>query len=141
MSALTSFTTMPLETPLKITGQAVLHLRLTCAHADPSVIAYLVAIDPKGTAFYVTEGHLRLIHRKLNTSEQTLHTYAKKDAQPVTKDAEMDADLTLLPTSVLLPKGMRLRLLLASGDNATFATSGDYEAKISGASRLELPVR
>jgi putative CocE/NonD family hydrolase len=141
MSALTSFTTTPLAAPLKITGQAVLHLRLTCAHEDPSVIAYLVAIDAKGTAFYVTEGHLRMIQRKLNTSEQTLHTYTKKDAQPVTKDAEMEADLTLLPTSVLLPKGMRLRLVLASGDNATFATSGDYEAKISGASRLELPVR
>jgi uncharacterized protein len=118
-----------------------LHLRLICAQADPSVIAYLVAVDRKGTAFYVTEGHLRLIHRKLNTSEQTLHTYAKKDAQPVTKDAEMEADLTLLPTSVLLPKGIRLRLLLASGDNATFATSGDYEAKILGASSLELPAR
>ena len=141
MSALSSFSTTPLAAPLEITGQAVLRLRLTSAQADPSVIAYLVAIDPKGTAFYVTEGHLRLIQRRLNTSEQTLHTYAKADARPVTKDTEMEADLTLLPTSVLLRKGMRLRLILASGDDATFATSGDYEAKISGASSLELPVR
>ena len=141
MNALTTFTTAPLAAPLEITGQAVLRLRLSCAQADPSVIAYLVAVDAKGASFYITEGHLRLIHRKLDASQQTLHTYEKKDAEPVTKEAEMEADITLLPTSVLLTKGMRLRLLLASGDEATFATSGEYEAQILGASRLELPVR
>ena len=118
-----------------------MRLRLICAQADPSVIAYLVAVDEKGASFYITEGHLRLIQRKLNAAEQTLHTYAKSDAQPVPKDGEMEADLTLLPTSVRLAKGMRLRLLLASGDEATFATSGEYEAQILGSSRLELPVR
>jgi uncharacterized protein len=141
MNALTSFTTAPLASPLEITGQPILRLRLSCAPADPSVIAYLVAVDAKGTSFYITEGHLRLIQRKLNATEQTLHTYSKKDAEPVTKDTEMDADLTLLPTSVLLAKGMRLKLMLASGDEATFATSGEYEAQILGTSRLELPVR
>ena len=79
--------------------------------------------------------------RKLNTLEQTLHTTARKDAQPVAKGVEMEADLTFLPTSVLLLKGTRLRLLLASGDEATFATSGEYQAEISASSRLELPVR
>ncbi|HYL82615.1 MAG TPA: CocE/NonD family hydrolase [Candidatus Angelobacter sp.] len=141
MGALTSFTTAPLAAPLEITGQPVLRLQLSCAQADPSVIAYLVAVDAKGTAFYITEGHLRLIQRKLNAGEQTLHTYAKKDAETVVKGGEMEADLTLLPTSVLLAKGMRLRLLLASGDDATFATSGEYEAQIFGASHLELPIR
>jgi len=141
MNALTSFTTAPLASSLEITGQPVLRLRMACAQADPSVIAYLVAVDAKGASFYITEGHLRLIQRKLNVAEQTLHTYAKKDTEPVPKESEMDADLTLLPTSVLLAKGMRLRLLLASGDKATFAMSGEYEPTISGVSRLELPVR
>lgn len=140
MSALSSFTTEPLPASVTITGQPVLRLRMACAEADPSVIAYLVAVDAKGRTLYLTEGHLRLIQRKLATSEQTLHTYAKKDALPVTKDEEMEVDLTLLPTSVLLAKGMRLRLLLASGDDTTFATSGEYGAQIFGASRLELPV-
>jgi hypothetical protein len=36
---------------------------------------------------------------------------------------------------------MRLRLFLASGDEATFATSGKYEAQILGTSHLELPAR
>jgi predicted acyl esterase len=126
---------------VEITGQPVLRLRLTCSQQDPSIIAYLVAIDRKGNAFYLTEGHLRLLHRKLDASEQTLHTYTRRDAQPVPKDQETDADLTLLPTSVFLQKGTRLQLLLASGDEATFASSGEYEATISPSSQLELPVK
>ena len=141
MSTLASFTTAPLGSPLAITGQAALQLRLSCAAKDPSVIAYLVAVDSKGSSYYITEGHLRMIQRKLKTAEQTLHTYRRKDAEQVIKDDEMEADLTLLPTSVLLTKGMRLRLLLAGGDDSTFATSVEYEAKIAGASRLVLPVR
>lgn len=141
MRALTSFTTAPLASPLEITGQPVLRLRLSCPQTDPSVIAYLVAVGAKGAVFYITEGHLRLIQRKLNASEQTLHTFAKKDAEPVAKDGKLEADLTFLPTSLLLAKGMRLRLLLASGDESTFVTSGEYEAQIAGSSRLELPVR
>lgn len=141
MSVLTSFTAAPLPGPLEITGQPVLRLRLTCSREDPSIIAYLVAIDAKGNASYITEGHLRLLHRRLNASRQTLHTYAKQDAQAVAKDTEMEADVTLLPTSVLLPKGTRLRLLFASGDTSTFDTSGEFEVNIFSSSRLELPVR
>jgi|SRR5271156_5427545 len=112
------------------TGQAILRLRLTCTQQDPSIIAYLVAIDSKGNSFYLTEGHLRLLQRKLGVSEQTLHTYARQDAQSVPKDQGFEADFTLLPTSVFLQKGTRLQLLLASGDDSTFTTSGEYEASI-----------
>jgi hypothetical protein len=141
MNTLTSFVTGPLPAPLEITGQPVLRLRLTSSQQDPSIIAYLVAIDHKGNAFYLTEGHLRLLHRKLDASEQTLHTYTRRDAQPVPKDQETDVDLTLLPTSVFLQKGTRLRLMLASGDEATFASSGGYDATISASPQLELAVK
>src|SRR5262245_57610201 len=76
MSALLSFTTQPLSGPLEITGQPILHVRLTCSEPDPSIIAYLIVIGPDGTPCYATEGHLRLIHRKLAPSELTLHSYA-----------------------------------------------------------------
>jgi predicted acyl esterase len=141
MSALTSFVTAPLQAPLEITGQAILRLRFTCAQQDPSIVAYLVVIDPQGKPFYLTEGHLRLSQRKLAAAEQTLHTYRRRDAQSVPKDQEIEADLTLVPTSVLLQSGTRLQLLLASGDDATFASSESYEATVASSSQLELPVR
>jgi hypothetical protein len=82
-----------------------------------------------------------LLQRKLDASEQTLHTYTRQDAQLVLKGQEFEADFTLLPISVFLQKGTRLQLLLASGDDATFAPSGGYEASISSPSQLELPVK
>ncbi len=141
MSALTSFVTAPLEAPLEITGQAILRLRLTYAQQDPSIVAYLIAIDSKGNSFYLTEGHLRLLQRKLDASEQTLHTYTRQDAQLVLKGQEFEADFTLLPISVFLQEGTRLQLLLASGDDATFSPSGGYDVSISSSSQLELPVQ
>jgi predicted acyl esterase len=141
MRALTSFMTAALPAPLEITGQPLLRLRLKCAQKDPSIIAYLVVIDPKGNSYYLTEGHLRLLHRKLDNSQQTLHTYTRRDAQPMPKDQNTEADLMLLPTSVFLTKGSRLQLLLASGDEAAFASSGAYEATIFSSSQLELPVK
>src|SRR5262249_47621316 len=131
----------PLAEPLEVTGQPVLHLRIACAEPDPFVFAYLIVIGADGKAFYITEGELRLVHRKIARSEQTLHSYARRDAQPVPKGTPFDADLTLLPTSVLLPKGSRLQLVLASGDSSTFAPTAEYEAQIASASHLELPVR
>jgi hypothetical protein len=83
-----------------------------------------VAIDPEDKSYYLTEGDLRLLHRKLDASQQTLHTYTHRDAQPVPEDQEIEADLTLLPISVLLRKGTHLQLLLASGDDATFVSQG-----------------
>jgi putative CocE/NonD family hydrolase len=140
MSTLTAFTTAPISEALEVTGQPILRLRLSCSQQDPSILAFLVAIDSEGKSYYLTEGHLRLLHRKLDTSQETLHTYTHRDAQPVPEDQEIEADLTLLPISVLLKKDTRLRLLLASGDDATFVSSGPYAANIFASSQLQLPV-
>lgn len=53
---------------------------------------------------------------------QPLHTYTHRDAQPVPEYQEIEANLTLLPISVLLKKGTRLRLSLASGPDATLVS-------------------
>src|SRR5262249_18611498 len=119
----------------------ILHLRLGCSEPDPSLIAYLIAIPPDGKQRYLTEGQLRLVHRKRNPAAPTLHSYARSDMQPIPKDTAFDVDVTLLPTSVRLPAGSQLRLALASGDRATFAGTPEYDAEIASASALELPVR
>ncbi|HKV42325.1 MAG TPA: CocE/NonD family hydrolase [Blastocatellia bacterium] len=139
MRQLPAFTTEPIATAIEITGQPVLHLKMQCPRADPSVFAYLMALDPEGKEKVLTEGQLRLLHRKLNTSEQTLHTYARADALPVVPGQEIEAVVTLLPLSVVLPKGDRLRLLLASNDTSVFAGSAAYEATMLPSSYIELP--
>jgi hypothetical protein len=139
MRQLPAFTTEPFATAIEITGQPVLHLKMQCPQADPSVFAYLTALDPEGKEKVLTEGQLRLIHRKLNASEQTLHTYARADALPVVPGQEIEAVVTLLPLSVVLPKGDRLRLLMASDDTSVFAGSLPYEATVLPSSHIELP--
>jgi putative CocE/NonD family hydrolase len=139
MNQLPAFTTEPFATAIEITGQPVLHLQMRCTQTDPSVFAYLTAIDPQGKEKVLTEGQLRLIHRKLNAAEQTLHTYTRTDTLPVTPGQEIEADIALLPLSVVLPKGDRVRLLLASNDTSAFARSSAYEAIVLPASRIDVP--
>jgi putative CocE/NonD family hydrolase len=153
IQALPAFTTAPLNTALEITGQPVLRLQFTCsgsaaagsspspAQFDPWIFAYLTAIDPQGKAIYLTEGQLRLIDRKLSESEQTLHTYTRRDREDVPQNKRFEGDLTLFPISALIPAGYRLRLSLAANDKSVFASSPPYKATIFAISKLELPVR
>jgi hypothetical protein len=140
MQALPAFTSSPLDRPLEITGQAVLRLKLSLGRADdPAIFGYLVGVDPQGHAVYLTEGQLRLVDRKLAAGTASLHSYHRADALPVPASRPFAAVVTLLPTSVLVPKGWRVRLLLASGDRSTFETAGEVPATIFPASTLELP--
>jgi putative CocE/NonD family hydrolase len=139
MRRLAAFTTEPFATAVEITGQSVLHLKMQCPQTDPSVFAYLTVVAPEGEEKVLTEGQLRLIHRKLAATEQTRHTYTRADTQPVIPGQELEADITLLPLSVVLPKGDRLRLLLASNDTSVFAGSSAYEATVLPSSRIDVP--
>lgn len=138
-AAAVTFTSDPLRAPLPITGQPILHLRLTSSRPDASVLAYLVAVSPGGRPSYLTEGHLRLTHRKLEVSQQTLHTFKRRDAEPVPPGEPIRADLSLLPISVVVPRGASLQLLLASDDTSTFAAGGEVAMSVLRASTIELP--
>jgi uncharacterized protein len=142
MSHLTSFVTETFQTNVELTGQPVLRLRMAFSqNDDPSVVVYLLEIGPDGELSYLTEGHLRLLQRKLNTAQQTLHSYKRQDVSALPTMQDIVADMTLLPLSVLIRKGAHLELLLSSGDNATFTESSEFKAILSSASTLELPVR
>jgi putative CocE/NonD family hydrolase len=142
MQSLPGFTTAPLDRDTEITGQPVLRLSLTRSQAgDPAVFAYLAAVDPQGHAIYLTEGQLRLASRKPAAGPATGHSFRRSDAAPPPIGRSFEADVTLLPTSVLVRKGWRLRLLLASGDRSTFDTAGDFDATVSSESTLILPTR
>jgi hypothetical protein len=52
----------------------------------------------------------------------------------------VEATVALLPTSVLLRTGDRLRLLLASGDKDSFEPTEEYRATLLPGTRLDLPM-
>jgi len=130
-----SFMTAPSGKPVEITGYPRLSLLLSSTHDDGAVFAYLEEIEAKGTVRYLTEGMLRLMHRRYvgtnpvtpmdpriaKVGPSSIHTYLKKDALQLVPGEPTQIIMMLQPISVLIPAGSRLRLSIAGADRDTFA--------------------
>jgi len=120
---------------------------------DGLVIAYLEDVAPDGRVTYLTEGELRLLHRKTegrpcDPAPGTKRSFARPDGAPVEPGALMTIELPFLETAALIRSGHRLRLSLAGADQANFPTlTGDKLAHWSLAyggdtgSKLTLPFK
>tara|TARA_B100000508_G_scaffold140192_1_gene140469 strand:+ start:15751 stop:17409 length:1659 start_codon:yes stop_codon:yes gene_type:complete len=117
-----TYTTPPLEEDLQITGTPKITLELASTHEDGAVLVYLEVLDDQGNSIYVTEGGLRLIHHKITGDgyNDHLHSFRKRDEQPMLPGASSKIVLNLMPTSVLIKKGYRLRIAIAGADKDTF---------------------
>lgn len=151
------FETEPLEEPLAIVGSIVLCLSLRSASAgqpspDADIFAYLCERPANGGSLvYITEGMLRLSHRKevpaphysiaaepppekafqdLATEigcNEPRHTFERASSCPLPEDhdSSFKARLSLLPAGYRFHQGSRLALVLASDDVAHFALNPD----------------
>jgi len=123
---LLTFTSNPLENDMEITGHAIITVYMTSTHDDGAIFAYLEDVDENGKVTYITEGELRLIHRKISTEEPSYkmtvpyHTFKQKDSEPVVPGELMEISFGFLPTSVLIRKGHRIRVAIAGADKDTF---------------------
>ena len=120
-----TYTSAPLAEDLQITGFPELRLWLRSTHTDGAVLVYLEDVDPSGRSRYLTEGGLRLLHRKVDADPgfETFgpaRSFAKADAQPMVPGERTELQLRLHPVSVRLAKGHRLRLAIAGADDAIF---------------------
>ena len=121
----------PLAADLEITGHPIVTLFVTSSTADGHFFVYLESIDPDGRVRLLTEGQLRALHRKVSTDRPPYtffgpyHSLKAKDAQPLTPDEMTEISFDLLPLSVRLTKGQRLRIAIAGADKDTFAPLQD----------------
>ena len=151
---LLTYTSSPLQQAVEITGHPVVSLHLSSTQSDGALIVYLETVAPNGTVTMLTEGGLRLIHRK--TSSDTppyphfgpYHTFEKKDASPVPRDVRVEVGFECLPLSVQIPKGHALRVAIAGHDKDCFdrlPKTGEVTLNIcrhsSALSFIELPMR
>jgi uncharacterized protein len=150
------FTSAPLDTDLEITGSPVLTLEMASTTGDGAIHAYLEDVSPQGRVTYLDEGVFRVIHRK-EVDPKTLpyeplagpaHSYLRADAEPLTPGVPAKIRFSLLPTSVVLPKGHRIRVALAGADASLFQRFPAAETPTwtvyrdpQRASFVELPVR
>jgi putative CocE/NonD family hydrolase len=117
-----SFVSEPLADNYTITGEAVFNIFMESDAPDGAVLVFLEEVKPDGSVYYITEGQLRLIHRKLD--EKPLykrngpsHSYRKADASPMPLNTPQEIVITSLPISYYLPAGSRLRISIAGADH------------------------
>lgn len=144
------WTSAPLEKDLEITGHAMLTLHLHAAARDGDLFVYLEEQGPGGELRYITEGLLRLRHRRVHPdtppyrSPAPYRTYHREDAREL-GDGAHEVKVDLLPVSYQVRKGSRLRVVLTGADLDNFGqplTLGrvGVERGGSAASSLTLPV-
>jgi putative CocE/NonD family hydrolase len=102
-------------------------LFVASTHDDGALIAYLEAAAPDGRVTMITEGHLRLIHRRVSADAPPYplfgphHTFERKGAAPMAPGEIAEIRFALLPTSVRIPQGHCVRLAIAGHDRDCFA--------------------
>lgn len=145
-----TYTTVPLEADLTVTGHPVVTLWVTSSRRDADFFVLLEEVDETGFSRYVTEGVLRASHRALaeapwdNLGLPFQRSYAR-DVEPL-PDAPAELRLDLHPTSTVFNAGHRLRLTImgADRDNAEEVSEEAPTVRVyrsaAHPSSVELPV-
>lgn len=117
------YTSEPATEDIQITGTPVVRLKMTSTLEDGAVLVYLEDVDENGKSTYITEGGLRLIHRKEAVQTDTqfnMHSFNGKDAAPMVPGEVSEVAFKLWPTSVLIKKGHSIRIAIAGADKSIF---------------------
>lgn len=124
---LLTYTSSPLEHDMEITGYPAVSLHLSSTADDGAFIVYLEDVDEAGVVRYITEGLLRGIHRRLSDEQPPYftavpyRTFNRADAGPLPPGETVELIFGMLPTSVLVRRGHRIRVAIAGADKDTFA--------------------
>ncbi len=150
---LLTYTSPPLAEATEITGFPRVELHVSSTHEDGALIAYLESVSPDGVVSMITEGQLRLVHRKVSDATPPYpvfgpyHSFNNTDAMPMVPGEVSKVEFVLWPTSVRVPAGHSIRLAIAGHDQDTFArypAEGDpvltFHRNSSQPSRLVIPV-
>jgi hypothetical protein len=149
---LLTYLTPPFEQDVELSGNPILRLEVASDVPDCVFYAYLEDVAPDGTVYYLTEGQLRALHRRVNanapyTQLAPYHSFRQADAAPLAPGEITEITFGLQPVSALICAGHRLRLGLAGHDQGTFPrlpAQGDVHWRVQHnnqhASWIELPL-
>ena len=124
---LLTYDSAPLAGALEIAGHPLVTLWVGSSAADATVFAYLEDVDERGQVTYVTEGLLRLLHRR-TVDEPPPHplpgphrTFLRRDGQPAVPGEPAELVFDLLPVAYRFEAGHAIRLAIAGADADHFA--------------------
>ena len=120
-----SYTSEPLPQDMQIAGYPVVTLQLASDREDGVVYIYLEDVDADGRSRYVTEGGLRLIHRKTVPNpyfenDLPYHSFARRDGEAMPPGQAVEVSIQLWPIAVLMRAGHRIRIAIAGADADMF---------------------
>jgi len=148
---LLTYTSAPVGADTEIAGTPVAHLRLASSATDGLVIVYLEDVAPGGRVTYVSQGVLRLAHRKLaepgarEISADRFHSYLKADMAAMKPGVAEDITIAISPIAALIKRGHRIRVAIAGADDENLERlplRGDATLSLERgtASYLDLPL-
>ena len=116
-----TFTSPPLDTPMKLVGFPVSHLTVTATHPEADVFVYLDLLSADGRAEVISFGRLKLSHRQLSQAPfDTLglpwHSGHSRDLLGLAPGERAPLSIGMTPVSRVVPAGARLRLTIAGAD-------------------------
>ncbi|MCW2336057.1 putative CocE/NonD family hydrolase [Sphingobium sp. B2D3A] len=149
-----SYTSAPLDEPLKLIGYPVVNLRVSADKPDADVFVYLDQVAADGQAEVVAFGRLALAHRKTGKAPYHVmglpwHSGRKADVAPLPVGQQANLAIDLTPVSRIVPAGARLRVTIAGADprqrnlkeiQQTPAPVFTVERGSAGGSWVKLPV-
>jgi len=124
-----TFTTLPLESDLEVTGQVVLELYVASTTTDTDFVVKIADRFPQSQeerdadrqpAFVnVSKGWLRASHREKDENRSTPHRpfYTHGNPQPIIADKIYKYEIEVMPFSNVFKKGHRIRLEITNGDS------------------------
>jgi predicted acyl esterase len=121
-SRVVTYTSAPFERDREFTGQGVLHLHASSDQLDMDLFVKL-SLLPEGEGkprfMKVSQGWLRASHRAEDPAHTTeMRPFLRHDrAEPIEPGTVYELRVELLPMSVLLRKGERLRLEISNWDS------------------------
>jgi len=123
-----TFSTEPLKEPMEITGPvaAKLFISSSTANADLFLVLRVFAPDGSEVTFQgaqdphtpLSQGWLRASHRKLDSERSLPYRpfHAHDEVQPLTPGEQVELDIELSPTCIVVPAGYRVALTIRGHD-------------------------
>lgn len=127
-----TFQTPPLEEPLAITGPINARVYVSSSANDTDVTAKLTVVHPDGTSQLITDGIARLRWRR--------GEHGGNVPQPLQPNEIYEANVMMLNTSFVFPKGYRIRVSIASSNYPRFSLNYNNFSPLSIQERTT-PVR
>ncbi len=119
------YETDPLIADVQITGHPVMNLWVSSTATDGDFIATVYDVAPDNRAVsYNIQGQLRASMRKLkdppyNNLGLPWHSFAKADVSPLVPGEPVELAFSILPTSIIVKAGHRIRLAITFAGRGT----------------------